>query len=108
MQLNLQSQIMEFVVVIRCQGRIVLGDEVGALQTEVEKLTHLKKRVVLQLAEVVFIDSWIGSLGSSVRYAAGRRRWSQALPVVSFCRTGSKGHELTRRDTNIRIGGRSD
>jgi anti-anti-sigma factor len=65
MNLILQSQNMEHVVVIRCQGRIVLGDEIHALQLEVGKLRQLKKRVVLQLAEVNYIDS--AGLGALVR-----------------------------------------
>jgi hypothetical protein len=52
MQLILQGQIMGDVVVIHCQGHIVFGDEVRTLQREVEKLTHVRKNVVLQLAEV--------------------------------------------------------
>jgi anti-sigma B factor antagonist len=65
MELNLQNQKMGDVVVIRCQGRIVLGGEVSALQLELEKLTKLTKKVVLQLGEVSFIDS-VG-LGALVR-----------------------------------------
>ncbi|MGA8233929.1 MAG: STAS domain-containing protein [Candidatus Acidiferrales bacterium] len=65
MPLTLQSQNVEQVVVIRCQGRIVLGDEIHALQLEVGKIRHLKKRVVLQLAEVDYIDS--AGLGALVR-----------------------------------------
>lgn len=65
MTLNLQSQVMEYVVVIRCQGRIVSGDEVRALQLEVENVAHPKKRVVLHLAEVSYIDS--AGLGALVR-----------------------------------------
>jgi anti-sigma B factor antagonist len=65
MSLILQSQTIDTVVVIRCQGRIVLGDEIHALQVEVGKLRHLKKKVVLQLAEVDYIDS--AGLGALVR-----------------------------------------
>jgi anti-sigma B factor antagonist len=65
MSLNLQSQTIDSVVVIRCQGRIVLGDEIHALQLEIGKLRQLKKRVVLQLAEVDYIDS--AGLGALVR-----------------------------------------
>jgi len=65
MNLILQSQNIEHVVVIRCQGRIVLGDEIHALQLEVGKLRQLKKKVVLQLAEVNYIDS--AGLGALVR-----------------------------------------
>ena len=65
MNLILQSQNIEHVVVIRCQGRIVLGDEIHALQLEVGKLRQLKKKVILQLAEVNYIDS--AGLGALVR-----------------------------------------
>jgi len=65
MDLSLQNQKIGDVVVIRCQGRIVVGAEISSLQLELEKLTHLTKKVVLQLGEVSFIDS-VG-LGALVR-----------------------------------------
>jgi anti-sigma B factor antagonist len=65
MQLTLQNNKVDDVVVIRCQGRIVVGAEISSLQLELEKLTQLTKKVVLQLEEVSFIDS-VG-LGALVR-----------------------------------------
>jgi anti-sigma B factor antagonist len=65
MQLTLQSQNAGDVVVIRCRGRIVSGEEAQFLQREVEKLAELTKKVVLRLADVDFIDS--GGLGALVR-----------------------------------------
>ena len=65
MQLRTQNQKIGDIVVIRCQGRIVVGDEISSLQRELEKLTQLTKKVVLQLGEVSFIDS-VG-LGALVR-----------------------------------------
>ncbi len=65
MQLTLQHENAGDVLVIRCQGRIVSGDESRLLQREVESLTRDNKRVVLQLAEVNYIDS--GGLGALVR-----------------------------------------
>jgi anti-sigma B factor antagonist len=65
MQLTLQSHNAGDVVVIRCCGRIVSGEETQFLQREVEKRTDLTKKVVLQLAEVNFVDS--GGLGALVR-----------------------------------------
>jgi hypothetical protein len=41
MRLTLQSQKVGEVVVVRCRGRIVSGDEVRFLQLELEKLTDL-------------------------------------------------------------------
>jgi anti-sigma B factor antagonist len=65
MQLTLQSQTLGDVVVIRCHGRIVSGDESRQLQAEIEKLTALTKNVVLQLGDVTYVDS--GGLGALVR-----------------------------------------
>lgn len=65
MELSLQNQKIHDIVVIRCQGRIVVGAEISLLQNEPEKLTKLTKKVVLQLEEVSFIDS-VG-LGALVR-----------------------------------------
>lgn len=65
MELSLQSQKIGDVVVIRCQGRIVVGAEIASLQQELENLTVLTKKVVLHLGEVTFIDS-VG-LGALVR-----------------------------------------
>src|SRR5215831_6097828 len=93
MQLTLQSQLMEDVVVIRCQGRIVAGAEVEALQAELEKQTKIPgtnflktKRVVLQLAEADFIDS--SGVGALVRMfgvlgaAGGGLKLCQLSPFV--------------------------
>src|ERR1700733_3508763 len=82
MELILQSEVMEYLVVIRCRGRIVLGDEARALQLETEKLTHLKKRVVLQLAEVSFIDS--AGLGARVRLFGALRTTGGGLKLCQL------------------------
>jgi anti-sigma B factor antagonist len=81
-QLTLQGEILEYVTIIRCRGRIVSGDEVAALQLETEKLTHLKKRVVLDLAEVSFIDS--AGLGALVRIFGTLRAEGGALRLCNL------------------------
>jgi anti-anti-sigma factor len=68
MQLTLKKEELGGVVLIRCQGRIVVGDEIRALQREVEEapLPLLQgRKVVLDLAEVSFIDS--AGVGTLVR-----------------------------------------
>ena len=86
MQLTLQSYNTGEVVVVRCCGRIVSGEEAQFLQREVEKLTALTKNVVLQLAEVNYVDS--GGLGALVRLrgvlqaARGDLKLCQLSPFV--------------------------
>jgi anti-sigma B factor antagonist len=77
---------MEDVVVIRCQGRIVAGAEGDALQAELDKQTEIRKKVVVHLAEVNYIDS--SGLGALVRAfgvlraAGGGLKLCQVSPFV--------------------------
>ncbi len=54
-------------MVIRCQGRIVTGEEVRSLQQEIEKNTLETKKFVLQMEGIKYVDS--GGLGAMVRLA---------------------------------------
>jgi anti-anti-sigma factor len=65
MHLTLQSQRIAGIAVIRCHGRIVVGEEVRSLQEEIEKHNLETKKYVLQLGEVSYVDS--GGLGALVR-----------------------------------------
>jgi anti-anti-sigma factor len=86
MQLTITNQTLGDVVVIRCKGRIVSGDEARHLQAEVERLTALTKNVVLHLGEVAYLDS--GGLGFLVRIygvlraARGDLKLCQISPFV--------------------------
>jgi anti-anti-sigma factor len=65
MKLVCQSQKVGDVVVIRCDGRIVAGEEVRTLLLEIERFRLETNKFVLQLAAVAYIDS--GGLGAIVR-----------------------------------------
>jgi anti-sigma B factor antagonist len=65
MGLTLQSELTGDVVAIRCQGRIVSGNEIDTLQAELDRQRELRKKFVLQLAEVDYIDS--AGMGALVR-----------------------------------------
>jgi anti-sigma B factor antagonist len=86
MRLTLHSQLMEDVVVVRCQGRIVAGAEVDALQAELDKHTEFSKKVVLHLAEVNYIDSsGLGTLLRALgvlRASGGSLKLCQVSPFV--------------------------
>jgi anti-anti-sigma factor len=86
MQLILQNEYKGDVVVVRCCGRIVTGEEAQFLQSEIDKLKHLTKNVVLNLAEVSYLDS--GGLGTLIRmlgrlrFARGDLKICQVPPFV--------------------------
>jgi anti-anti-sigma factor len=93
MRLTLQSQLTGDVVVIRCRGRIVAGEEADALEAELERQTKIpgtiivvSKKVVLQMAETDFIDSsGLGSLVrmlSVLRASGGDLRFCDVSPFV--------------------------
>src|ERR1700722_18173154 len=65
MALALQMDKVGEVIVFRCQGRIVLGDEIRALQTTVSPASCETRKVLLHLGDVSFIDS--AGVGALVR-----------------------------------------
>ncbi len=67
MLLSLKSRFVGNVYVIECVGRVVLGEEVKALESALEKATREFTRIVLNLAEVSRLDSI--AMGLLVRYA---------------------------------------
>jgi anti-anti-sigma factor len=86
MLLSLSSRFVGTVYIIRCVGRVVLGEEVKALETALEAGTHEFARVVLDLSEVNRLDSI--AMGLLVRYAerlgkaGGGLRLAAAPPFV--------------------------
>jgi anti-anti-sigma factor len=72
MPLSLKSRLCGNVFVIQCQGRIVAGNEVNALESALDADAHETSRIVLLLSEVERLDS-IG-IGLLVRYAAKLRK----------------------------------
>jgi anti-sigma B factor antagonist len=87
MHLILESRTTKEVVVVKCRGRIVSsGEEARFLQSELARLTELTKNVVLEFAEVTYLDS--GGLGTLVRMlgvlraARGDLKLCQVPPFV--------------------------
>ena len=64
MTLKLGSRVVEGAAVIDCHGRIVFGDESIALREFVKDVLKTNNQVVINLAEVNYIDS--GGLGTLV------------------------------------------
>lgn len=70
--LTLQTREIGRVTVVRCAGRIVLGDPAEALRSHVIHLLRDRRALVLHLGEVGFIDS--SGLGTIVRLLTTTRQ----------------------------------
>jgi anti-sigma B factor antagonist len=71
MQLRLESRPVGDVLVVQCQGRIVLGPEVSTLHHYVQDSLAKHSDIVLQLDQLEFIDS--SGLGALVRLMQATR-----------------------------------
>jgi anti-sigma B factor antagonist len=76
MSLKIDSREVSHVTILHIHGRIVLGDEIGELRDAVRNLlAHGKKKIILNLAHVDYLDSsGVGELVScftTVRNAGG-------------------------------------
>jgi anti-sigma B factor antagonist len=75
MELRLSVRDVSGIAVVDCSGRILFGDEAARLRETVKNLIPENKRIILNLANVSYIDS--GGLGTlvglytSVRSAGG-------------------------------------
>lgn len=65
MRLEIESRLVGEVAVMRCSGRLVAGPEVEALQDKLKQALPQTPGIVLQLANLGFVDS--SGLGTMVR-----------------------------------------
>ena len=95
MQLKLSSRIIDGVLVIECNGRIVFGEEAAALREMVKGTLNQNKQIVLNLNNVSYIDSGgLGTMvglytsahgaGGDVKLAALNQRVGQLLQVTKL------------------------
>ncbi len=64
MNLKIDAKVVNGVTVVHCAGRIVFGDEATLLREQLKKVLAGSKKIVLNLADVSYIDS--GGLGTLV------------------------------------------
>jgi anti-sigma B factor antagonist len=64
MQLKLATRTQDGVFIVECIGRIVFGEETNLLRDTIKKAVAENNRIVLNLAEVNYLDS--GGLGTIV------------------------------------------
>ena len=86
MQLKLSNRVVNDILIVVCNGRIVFGEEAGAIREFVKAALTKHKQIILNLKNVSYIDS--GGLGTlvglytSAHSAGGDVRLSQLTERV--------------------------
>jgi anti-sigma B factor antagonist len=81
MALTMTTEISDDVVIFRCFGRIVVGDEGAALRERVKSILMGTPKIVIDLCSVEYIDS--GGLGILVGLHISARNRGGDLKLVS-------------------------
>jgi anti-sigma B factor antagonist len=68
------------IIVVDCAGRLVFGDETAALRDQVRSLISDRSRIILNLADVTYIDS--GGLGTLVALYTTARNAGGAVKLA--------------------------
>jgi anti-sigma B factor antagonist len=63
-QLKISDRIVDGILIVDCAGRVIFGEESAALRDTIKKQIAEKKRLVLNMSGVTFMDS--GGLGTLV------------------------------------------
>jgi len=91
MTLSIEARSVGDITILTCSGRIVEGDESGALQSAVNELLPLQPYVVLNLSGVSFVDS--AGLGTLLRLRAVAQA---AAGDLKLCAVNSHFREVLR------------
>jgi len=101
MALRIETQISGDVFIVRCDGRIVFGDEGAALRERVGNMLSGSPRIVVNLNGVHYVDS--GGLGILVGLSVSARNRGGELKLVSPSQRVSDLLRRTRLDTIISV-----
>jgi anti-sigma B factor antagonist len=94
MSLDIREREREGIAVLDLDGRIVVGQEAGSLREKVASLTAVRKNVILNLAQVDYIDST--GLGALVMCATSLRKQGGALKLLNLNRRNLELLVLTK------------
>jgi anti-sigma B factor antagonist len=94
MQLRMSTRTLDGVIVVDCSGRIVFGEESATLRDAIKKVLTQSPRVVLNLAEVSYIDS--GGLGTLVSLYTTARNAGGALKLARLTQRVGDLLQLTK------------
>jgi len=84
LQLKLSTRTIDGVLIIDCAGRIVFGEESAYLRDMVRKLLAERKKLVLNLNGVNYIDS--GGLGTLVALYTTSRNSGSSIKLANLTR----------------------
>ncbi len=101
MALRIETQISGDVFIVRCDGRIVFGDEGAALRERVGNMLSGSPRIVVNLNGVHYVDS--EGLGVLVGLSVSARNRGGELKLVSPSQRVSDLLRRTRLDTIISV-----
>src|SRR5215472_5381378 len=91
MRLTLQTREVGKVTIVRCQGRIIAGEETELLRAHIVNVLRDRKSIVLHLGEVEFIDS--SGIGALVRTLTSAR---QLRGDLKLCNVPEPIHKVLR------------
>jgi anti-sigma B factor antagonist len=94
MQLRMSTRTLEGVMVVDCSGRIVFGEESATLRDTIKKMLTQSPRVVLNLADVSYVDS--GGLGTLVSLYTTARNAGGALKLARLTQRVGDLLQLTK------------
>jgi anti-sigma B factor antagonist len=106
MTLNMTSCISGEVVIVRCTGRLVYGDETAALRDRVKNILLGTDQIVLNLEGIEYVDS--GGLGTLVGSLASTRMQHGEIKLVHPNRRVVELLRRTRLDTVFKSYGSED
>src|SRR5712692_8585469 len=106
MALGIQTHISGDVFIVRCEGRIVFGDEGAALRERVGDMLLRSPKIVVNLDGVHYIDS--GGLGILVGLSVSARNRGGQLKLVNPSQRVSDLLRRTKLDTILSVYGNDE
>lgn len=103
MALQLQTRHVGKVTIVKCGGRIVAGEECESLHEHVHALLPAERHILLDMAEVEFVDS--SGLGMLVRLLAAARAARGELKLCGAGKTVANTLKITNLDTLLETHG---
>jgi anti-sigma B factor antagonist len=94
MNLKLSSRAVQGVMVVDCNGRIVFGEESAALREFIKNLLAEQKQIVINLANVNYIDS--GGLGTMVGLYTSARNSGGTVKLANLTKRVGELLQVTK------------